>query len=111
MDSLDDDEEIEEEQPTSMISKVLSIVQNFGASTAYAAKPTQTDEKAAKEEVIKYFKEALPYLKKGILGEGREGYVLLINKNKNVTKEETAKAAKSADKLNAARKKIILCLC
>ena len=101
-----DDEEIEEEQPTSMISKVMTVVQNFGVSTAYAAKPDQTDKTAAIQKIKPLYKEAYPYLKKGILGENRNGYVQMINKNKTATKKEITKAAKIADKLNAARKNL-----
>ena len=101
-----DDEEFEEEQPNSMLTKVISIVQNFGVSTAYAAKPKQSDSKAALQKIKLYYREAYPYLKKGILGESKNGYVQLINKNKTATKEELTKAAKIADKLNAARKNL-----
>ena len=101
-----DDEEIEEEQPTSMISKVMSIVQNFGVSTAYAAKPVNVDKKAALQKIKLLYREAFPYLKKGILGENRNGYVQVVNKNKTVAKDEIDKAVKIADKLNAARKNL-----
>jgi len=100
-----DDEEIEEE-PTSMISKVMSIVQNFGVSTAYAAKPVNVDKKAALQKIKLLYKKAFPYLKNGILGENRNGYVQMINKNGSATKDEISKAAKIADKLNAARKNL-----
>jgi len=99
-----DDEEFEEEEPSSMLTKAISIVQNFGVSTAYAAPPKQTDNKSALDKVKKLYKEAYPYLKKGFLGENKDGYVQLINKNTAAAKDETAKAAKAADKLNAARK-------
>jgi len=99
-----DDEEFEEENPNSMLTKAISIVQNFGVSTVYAAKPEQTDSKAALQKIKRLYREAYPYLKKGILGENRNGYVQLINKKEAATKEEITKAAKIADKLNAARK-------
>jgi len=104
MDELD--EEVPEDSPTSMITKAMSIAQNFGVSTAYAAAPSQADKKAAKKEVVKYFKAALPFLKSGILGEGKDGYVVLINKNPSATKEQITKAIQIADKLNAARKRL-----
>ena len=101
-----DEEETEEEQPTSMLTRVMTIVQNFGVSTAYAAKAKNPAKEAAKQEVRKYFKQALPFLKNGILGENKDGYVELINKNPSATKEQITKATQIADKLNAARKKL-----
>lgn len=101
-----DDEEPEAEEPTSMISKVMTVVQNFGVSTAYAAKPTSAEKNAAKAEVKTYYRQAYPYLKKGILGENKDGFVELVNKNPKASKIEITKAAEIADKLNAARKKL-----
>ncbi len=101
-----DDEEIEDDAPTSMLTKTLRFVGNFGVSTAYAAKPSEVDKKAALQKIKPLYKEAYPYLKKGILGENRNGYVQMINKNATATKNEIAKAAKIADKLNAARKNL-----
>ena len=51
------DNEMPEDEPTSMITKaMITVVQNFGVSTAYAATPSNADKKAAKKEVVKYFR-------------------------------------------------------
>ncbi|RLD09847.1 MAG: hypothetical protein DRI44_07550 [Chlamydiae bacterium] len=100
------DEEMEEEQPTSMLAKTVLIVQNLGVSTAYAAKPKPADKKAVIQKIKPLYRAAYPYLKKGVLGENKDGYVELINKNSSAKSEEITKAAKIADKLNAARKEL-----
>ena len=101
------DEEVEEEAPTSMLTKIIRVVQNIGVSSAYADRPDNSAQKAAALAEIKtLYREAYPFLKKGLLGENRNGYVQPISKVKNATQEDITQAAKAADKLNSARKKL-----
>jgi len=103
------DEEYEEDEldsSTGIIGNMfLHIVQNIGISSAYAVTPEESAAwTAAKSTLKKVYRAAYPYIKKGFLGENRNGYVSVIQKAKSATKDKTKKAAEMADKLNKARK-------
>ena len=105
MEAIDD--EIDSSENTSFVfKKFFYVLADFGVSTAYAAEKNSSQNALSKS--IELYKKAYPFLKKQILGENRDGYVSVINKSKNPTDDEIKKAAKIADKLNAARKSLYL---
>lgn len=83
----------------------LHIARNIGVPAAHAATPeSTTDWTKAKNDLKAVYRSAYSYLKKGFLGENRDGYVSVIDKAQSATDEQKKKAAEMADKLNKARK-------
>ena len=101
MEGLDKAEEPEDADDDGASASFLArAVEAVSMSSAYAAEPA-TDPLTKVKEI---YHKAFPLLKKGMLGENRDGYVSVVNKAASTEPGDAAAAAKAADELNAARK-------
>jgi uncharacterized protein YdbL (DUF1318 family) len=106
---LDESAEEPENAPSSLLERAaLRVVQAFSLPCAYAAEPTPASQadsqwRAALASVQAAYKQAMPLLRSGMLGENRDGYVSVINKGAAASPEELRTAAKIAEQLNQAR--------
>lgn len=101
MDALDEDSAVEPEAFNISRRVLHAILNSFGAKNAYAA-----EQESPLSSAIAAYKEAKPYLMKGLLGENRDGYLSVINKAPSATDEEKKAAASIAAKVNKARQKL-----
>jgi uncharacterized protein YdbL (DUF1318 family) len=93
-----------EEIPTSFIDRALRVVVDaLGVRSAYAA-DMGSQWQDAKRAMVEAQRTAAPHLKRGLLGENRNGYVAPIDKAANAGSDEVKAAARAADDLNAKRK-------
>ena len=101
MEAAGETEEPEEADGDSAAASFLTrIIEAVSLPSAYAAEPAPDPLAKA----VELYKKAMPYLKKGMLGENRDGYVAIVNKVASPDPGDAAAAAKVADELNAARK-------
>lgn len=105
-DGLEEPAEEPEAEPSARLERALwRVVRGIGVQTACAAEPAAGAAwQAAFDAMQRAYRSALPLLRSGALGENREGYVTVINKNTAATAAERATAAKCADELNQARR-------
>ena len=94
-----------EEIPMSFLDHALRVVIDaIGVQSAYSAETGSPNWQEAKRTMVEAQRKAMPYLKRGLLGENRNGYVEPIDKAPGADSAEIKAAAKAADEVNAARK-------
>ncbi|GEM_PF-1162917 len=105
-DGLEEPAEEPEAEPSALLERAAwRVVRAIGVRAACAAEPAaNTPWQAAFDAMQRVYRQALPFLRSGALGENREGYVTVINKNSAATAAERAAAAKIAAELNQARR-------
>lgn len=105
-DGLEEPAEEPEAEPSARLERALwRVVRGIGIQAACAAEPAASAAwQAAFDAMQRAYRSAMPLLRSGALGENREGYVTVINKDSAATAATRAAAAKSADELNQARR-------
>jgi len=96
----------EDYDDTSLGNRILYYISKIGVSSAYASESGKSEAwMKAKEELAKIYQPTYrKYMKKGNIGENRDGYVTVISKGEYENDEEKKATEEAAKKLNEARK-------
>jgi len=104
LEGLEEAEEPEEasSNETAAVTVLIRVIEAVSVQSAYAAE-APSDPLCA---VTSIYPTVVVYMKKGLLGEGHDGYVVPLNKATNAAPTEVTAATKAADALNTARRKL-----